>query len=165
MAPLSARAVLYCPACGRDDAVGMKEPSIVSESRRRGGGAWLNAPVLKTGIPSRVSWVRIPPPPQQEKKARDAKRTGYSDERRPELARGRRTAEKTGCERSEQSGFRRLLREPPSRLEPPSGRLNPTPSAKGGRARQAQLVGPFRWTPTRVRSREADSGKDRQRTK
>jgi hypothetical protein len=30
---------------------------------RSGGGVWLNAPVLKTGVPERVPGVRIPPRP------------------------------------------------------------------------------------------------------
>jgi hypothetical protein len=33
------------------------------EGQPGGVAEWLNAPVLKTGRPARVSWVRIPPPP------------------------------------------------------------------------------------------------------
>jgi hypothetical protein len=29
----------------------------------RGGGAWLNVPDSKSGVPSRAPWVRIPPSP------------------------------------------------------------------------------------------------------
>ena len=32
----------------------------------RGGRAWLNAPVLKTGRSAMASWVRIPPPPPKK---------------------------------------------------------------------------------------------------
>ena len=41
---------------------------------RRGGRAWLNAPVLKTGRPSRVSGVRIPPPPPRHRRGPAASR-------------------------------------------------------------------------------------------
>lgn len=43
--------------------VGHRGRYSTSATPRWGGGAWLNAPVSKTGVPSRVPGVRIPPPP------------------------------------------------------------------------------------------------------
>src|SRR5882672_1954892 len=46
--------------------------SLRAQSASPGGVAErLNAPVLKTGSPSRGSWVQIPPPPPESSIARD----------------------------------------------------------------------------------------------
>ena len=59
----------------REKPLDLREETAIIEVEDVFGGVpeWLNGPVLKTGVPARVPWVRIPPPPLRNDRRRNSK--------------------------------------------------------------------------------------------
>ena len=67
---------------------------VARNAKRWGGRAWSNAPVSKTGGPSRVPGVRIPPPPPSRKTC-SCSEEGFPEIMHTRAARGEQSPETT----------------------------------------------------------------------